>query len=321
MKKVIITLLLVLPFILIYFISFTGQILAKYSYIPVERIALLDENGDELTDKIIRRKKGETYQMRIKVFPEYASNKKYKISNSNSEACPINEIDKTILAKDYGETVVIITSNDKHYVQCMVRFKVAQEELEDIKITLDGNELNDNAQLNVGVGKAKNLGVKIIPNTTVLENRDIVWTSSNTDYVRVNSNGQIIGIKVTTEPIIVTATSVFNANIKRSILINVTEELEKGVWFYGNEVDKLYTIPVGEFDLKTITKIVDLPSDIVVTYKITIGNDPTKLDSSQLNDGIIVFNQVKTAIEVKLTATHEGVTYTDTIRIKTVSAG
>lgn len=316
MKKVIISLLLVLPFLLIYFISFTGQILSRYTYIPVEKIVMLDENGDELTENSVTCKQGETYQMRIKVLPEFASNKKFSIASSNKEACPIDE-NYVITAKELGETTIIITSNDKHNVQYVFRFKVAQEELEDIKIMLDDSELNNDQQINLSVNKTKNLKIKILPSTTALEYRGIKWTSSNSEYVKVNQNGQITAIKETTTPITITAISTHNESIKATILVNVTNELEKGVWFVANglQAGQLYKVPLGDIDLKAITKIVDLPEDISIRYSITIVTDSSGIDASKIDEGIITFKSLNTAIEVKLTAINGTETYYDTIRM------
>ena len=50
MKKAVVSMLLILPFVLIYFISFTGQILAKYTHINVERVVVVDARGNEYND-------------------------------------------------------------------------------------------------------------------------------------------------------------------------------------------------------------------------------------------------------------------------------
>ena len=316
MKKVVITLLLILPFLLIYFISFTGQILSKYTYIPVERIVLLDENGDELKNNTVTCKQGEKYQMRIKVLPEFASNKQISIANTNWDICPIDE-NYVVTAKELGEVAIIITSNDKHNVQYVFRFKVAQEELEDIAITLDGHDLENNQSINLGLNKSKNLGIRIIPSSTALAYREIVWSTSNGEFVKINQNGQITGLKQTSTPITITATSLHNPSIKKSINVNVVSELEKGVWFVasGLQAGRLYSVPLGDFDLKSITKIVDLPADIAITYKITIGKDSAGIDASRLSEGIIKFKAKNTAIEVKLIAINGSDTYYDTIRM------
>lgn len=316
MKKVIISLLLVLPFLLIYFISFTGQILSKYTYIPVEKIVLLDENGDELKDNTITCKQGEKYQMRIKVLPEFATNKKFSIASSNKEACPIDE-DYQIIAQELGESTIIITSNDKHNVQYVLRFKVAQEELEDIDIMLDGTTLVDNQQINLAINKSKNLSIKIIPNTTALNYRGVKWSSSNSEYVKVTQNGTITALKETTTPIVITAISTHNEQIKATLLVSVTLDLEKGIYFVaeGLKAGQVFPVPLGAFDLKTITKIVDLPEHITITYKIIMNEGSSGIDSSKISEGIVSFLKINTAIKVRVTATDGTNTYYDTISL------
>ena len=46
MKKVVISILILLPFVLIVVISFAGRIFGEYDYIEVQGVSFLDENGD-----------------------------------------------------------------------------------------------------------------------------------------------------------------------------------------------------------------------------------------------------------------------------------
>ena len=104
MKKIVVLLLLILPFVLIYSISFTGKILSEYTHIYVERLALLDENSNEYAEgATLKLSKGEEYTLRVKVFPELANNQAFTVSNSDKNVCEINEQTLVLTALDYGE--------------------------------------------------------------------------------------------------------------------------------------------------------------------------------------------------------------------------
>ena len=81
MKKIIVIILLILPFVLIYSISFTGKILSEYTHIYAERIVIENAFGDEYDENsIIKIGKGELFDLNVKVYPELASNKEFTIS-------------------------------------------------------------------------------------------------------------------------------------------------------------------------------------------------------------------------------------------------
>lgn len=312
MKKVIISILLVLPFLLIYFISFTGQILSRYNYLPVERIALLDDNGDELESTTIKVKKDEIFNLRVKVYPELASNKKYSITNSNKSICEVNETDNTVKALEFGEATIIITSNDKHYIQYVMKFIVTQEELEDI-IIFEG--LTPENRLVIPAGRTKTVAVEIVPNTTLPEFRDLEWHSSDESIATVHKhNGTITAIK---EGLVeITVKPVKKPELAKTIYIKVSssEELGKGVWFAGEGVQtgKINNVPINSIiDLKSITKIVDLPELSIddIAYVILTNYSEDELDDSMLNEGKIKILKAGVWIKVRIKAVLNGVDY------------
>ena len=167
MKKTVVTILLVLPFLLIYFISFTGQVLSQYTHIYVERVVVLDEKGDEYNqNEIIKINLSETFDLRIKIYPELASNKKVKITNGNSRVCTVDEENYKVTASstEFGESNIIITSEDRHFVQFSIIIKVAQDEPDDIIF----NNI-ENYQLTIPKGKNFAVDFSVVPETTISE--------------------------------------------------------------------------------------------------------------------------------------------------------
>ena len=98
MKKFIVIALLVMPFVLIYFISFSGRILSKYTHINIENIYVSDTNGNIYNnDSIIQINKGDVKSLQISILPTLASNKSIVYSNSDKSVCKIDEKIKIVI--------------------------------------------------------------------------------------------------------------------------------------------------------------------------------------------------------------------------------
>lgn len=293
MKKIVVTLLLVLPFILIYFISFTGQILSTYKHIFVERVVVLDENGDEYKDgDYIKLALEEVYDLNIKVYPELASDKSYTISNGNKSVCSIDEKTNKVTALSYGISKLIITSKDRHFVQFIINIHVTQDEIQDIELVKDTIEIS--------VGKSEQIEVNIIPDTTLPENRELVFEVTDNTVASVSATGVVKGLKYGTTTVVVS--SRHKPEISKTVSIVVTLELGKGVFFVNENPSKIYEVNTSTFDLRSITVISRLEgvsiSDVWYTLAGT-GSDVSSgdIDTSELSNGIIKFNaERKTAI-------------------------
>lgn len=311
MKKMIITILLVLPFVLIYFISFTGQILSKYTHIYVERIVVVDSKGDEYKEgDYIKINKDEVYDLNIKVFPELASDKRVTISNSDKDVCSVDPQTYEVKGLEYGISKIIITSIDRHYVQYIININVVDEDITAIE--------TDSDEITLTKGKYKTINVTIVPHTTIIENRTLVWSSDDTSIATVE-NGVIKAEGVGSTYI--TVSSAHKPDVFKKIKVNVTSEYEKGIFFNNDNYDKIYVVNNAEFDLKTISIInVDGVTIDDVWYELI--NIPTdgSVDISRLDEGIIKFEQQKEIAIVSINVYYDGVEYSDKIKIWYVQA-
>ncbi len=299
MKKAIVIILMILPFLLIYFISFTGQILSKYTHINVERIAVVNDVGDEYKENdYIKIGLGDEFTLRVKVYPELASNKKVSITNSNKTICSIDESSMKVTGLDYGEATFVITSVDRHFVQYVINIKVAEDKMTDFVLS--------KTEVEIAVGKSEEIGVQVVPSTALSKYRDLIWESEDVTVARVSQNGVVTGVSVGETRIKVRSKTfeIDDEEIVKYINIKVTLDLGKGVWFnIGTTAGKLYKVTNAKFDLKTITIINKLENCTFddIYYTIETGYTSEQIDTSELDDGIIIFKE-NIAIKVSLHA-------------------
>ena len=307
MKKTVVTILLVLPFLLIYFISFTGQILSSYKHIYVERITVLDAEGREYKEgDYIKLGINEEYDLKIKIYPELASDKTVLISNGNKAVCEIDSETHKIKTLDYGVSKLIITSKDRHFIQFIINIRVAQDDIEDI--VLSSNTVD------VTKGRSQKVDVSILPTTALLEFRELIWQSMDTSIAKVSQDGLITGVNFGQTTVRVS--SKHKPELYKDITVNVSLELGTGVFFANEEPEKIFEVNVAEFDLKTIT-IINLNgvTQNDVWYQLGSSINEEDIDALRLSEGIIKFNKQKTPVIIVVNAYANDKDYTDTITI------
>jgi len=319
MKKVIVAILLVLPFLLIYFISFTGQVLSKYTHIAVERISVVNDVGDEYKENdIIKIGLNEEFDLRVKVFPELASNKAVNIANGDASICQFDEKNLKVKGIEYGFSTFVITSVDKPSVRFQIRVQVAHDKLEDFKIYAFGKEIafdenNMSAELiNVTKGKTISFSAEIVPTTTLPIYRTLIWTSNDRTILKTDQNGKIttVGEGETILEIKSQKINDDDLEIIKYIRINVSTEFY-GVGFdVGESTASIKSITSamldadGYFDLTSITKIgADALSNGItqekLEYRINSGS-ASAVNTDNLDSGKIAFLQKNKLIVVQL---------------------
>ena len=307
MKKLIVILLFILPFVLMYFISFTGQIFSTYNHVYVERIAILDDNNNEYSSgDSIKCEPEKEYDLKIKIFPELATDKSVIISNSNKEVCQINSESYKITTLKNGESKVVITSVDRHYVQFVINIVVTQDDIQDF--------LLDSTSVDLTIGKIAKVDVTIIPDTALQENRVLIWESANKSIATVSNDGVIRGVGVGNTTITVYSAS--NPNLVKTIIVNVTLEYGKGIFFVNPNPNQIFESKTSEFDLKSII-VVNL-DDVNINdawFQIGAINEPAAVDISRIGDGVIAFREQGKWINVIVKIYTEEQEYEDDITI------
>ena len=299
MKKIVIILLLVLPFILIYSISFTGKILSEYAHIYVERIVLLDETEKEYEQgSLIKLGKGQEYVLNVKIFPELASNKEFTVSNSNQTVCEIDEETYTVKGLEYGVSQIVLTSKDRP-VSFSFGIKVSDDHIQSISVS--------KTEVRLGVGKSEGVDIEILPITTLQEYRDVTWSSADEGIAKVNANGIIKGVSV--GETFVKVSSSYNPQVFTEIKVIVTQDIVYPVSFNLSE-ETLVTYE-SVLDLSALTKItVEGYSDL--KYKVTAGE--ANADLTQISQGIVTFKAYG-VYKIEVSLVHNGQVYSDKLTV------
>ena len=300
MKKIVIILLLTLPFFLIYSISFTGKILSQYTHINVERIALVNEVGDEYEEGVILKiSKGETIPLDICIYPELASNKDYTVSNSDQAVCSVSETAPEITGLSYGTSRITLTAKDAP-VSFSFHVKVSDDDIQEIQV--------NKTDVTIAVHKHETIETTILPLTTLQENRRLVWESADTNVVTVNANGKITGVNPGTTTI--TVRSAYKSDVFTVINVTVEETTVPPPVFF-NVPDGTHTVRDAALDLNAITafNVEGYPN---LRYEVL--SNSSKADLSRLGEGWITF-QAAGIYKIKVSITYEGQTYEDELTV------
>lgn len=294
MKKIVVILLLILPFVLIYSISFTGKILSEYTHIYVERLALVDEEENELSaGHVITLGRGETYTMNVKVWPELASNQTFTISNSDKTVCEIDEKTNVITALDYGTSDVVLTSKDRP-ISYAFRVRVFDEDIQEIQV--------DKKELVLNEGQKETINTVIIPSTTLPENRNLVYESDDKDVATVNANGEVTA----RSPGVATITirSDHREEVFATVEVIVLEVVIDPVVAF--DINGTYVTAEPTLDLRALT-IINAPE--YTNLKYTVKSGMNNVDQSRISEGVVTF--VKRGVcKIEVSLVYKGETYT-----------
>jgi uncharacterized protein YjdB len=155
-----------------------------------------DDDEDEDDDEIISVEKivisnnsieleiGKSFTLSAEINPQNASDKSLNWSSENSNIASVSSSGKVIAVSEGETNVIVSTSNDKTS-KCLV--KVISKEVEVSSITLNVESLEMN------VGESAKIIATIDP--VEAENKDIQWSSSDNNIVKVDGTGNVLAIK------------------------------------------------------------------------------------------------------------------------------
>lgn len=253
MKKFVIILLLLLPIVLMVTISLVGQMLATITYIKVESVAFVDEMENDISS--IKVGKGVSITLKIKVLPELANNKAVTYKCLDEDVATISESGE-LTGIAYGYTTLLVETIDGGKKDKLT-VNVTNEVVESVDIDLSEKQLY--------LYQSYTLTYAIYPSTAV--DKKVTWTSSNPECIEVDANGVVTAKKITSEPIIITATT-RDGGKTDTCEITVIEQLLA----FEPQISgvSLYTTNELEIDLRTFviydeTKVVFEDINFVIT--------------------------------------------------------
>ena len=304
MKKTVVAILLILPFLLIYFVSFTGQILAEISHIDVERLEVLDKNDNPMKDNaILLLNVNQEMELSIHIYPERASNKEVLITSSNEDVVEVLQ-DNKLKAKAEGEAQITVSSKDQPRIKRLLEVVVVDNNIYDITLDYTALELTKGNEFTVHA--------TLQANGADLESTRLKWTSEDVNVAAIRPSGSACTIVAKGEgETTIRVALENNPDVFQDITVTVTADRLPGIYF--NDNDQLLVVGENQIDLKTLVDIVDLEisaEDLVFTLKSYY-----ELDEELFAQGILKFNETDTDSPIITIDVKYG-NYSDTLRIK-----
>lgn len=289
MKKAVVTILLVLPFILIVMISFASRIVSNFKVIDVESVCFIDDLGDCLDED-------ETYlsiglnaklDLSIRIFPELSTNKRVTYVSNNEEICKVDE-NGIVTGIKYGVTSISVLTRDGNK-KASVYIDVRDDYVSSISVS--------ESELELSIGQIYYLRATIDPVTAL--NKNVVWTSSNEHVASVNANGRVVAISAGNTTI--TVTTIDGGHIATCEVL-VKEEVDFKFVDY-EEGKGIYLIHEGVVNLASLLEYnEDLVNIEEVDYRIKSGSSNATLDGNLLtineNAIVVVEARVKDSVYI-----------------------
>lgn len=239
MKKTILIILAILPIVLLVVIAIAGYIVPLITYIPVEKVEVVDRMNTVYKDDLFFTvEQGKSKETIVNVYPKLATNNAVTYTSQDESVCTVDE-NGVITGVHWGTTTVTVKTQDggKTFVlNVEVTAKVP------FAVTLSEHELE------LKVGQAHTLSCEV--DAPVAVNKAVKYTSSNTSVATIDVNGNV------------------KARGAGTAIITVTTEL-------GERVDTC-TVNVVEgvlpiyFDFSENPNINKNASDIYVTTEKTV---------------------------------------------------
>lgn len=280
MKKTVVTILLILPFVLMFIISFMAKIMSTYQYIYVDKVCFTEDGNACISNPNYYVLLGleEEYDLDIIIYPELASNKNVSFSSLKSDIAEVDETGK-VKALKYGVTAITVETEDGKKTSTII-VKVSDEEVSSIDIYEETIEIKEKEEYK--------LTAIIYPETAL--NKKVRWSSSNPSIATVDINGKIKGISQ--GQAIITATSE-DGEFTDTCIVSVNS--------FNEPFDLLtngITIDADSYDLSQL--IVIYESNIQVEdfiYTIVDGSQYSSLNGSVLSvqSGHLIKVQIEVA--------------------------
>ena len=189
MKKVVISILLVLPLFLIVVISLLGQVYSDFNYVAVEKVELYDEADDLLTrEKLFRLQKGEEKHVFVRILPQLATNKNYTFVSSDENVCVAvsDEDGLSLRGENYGSALLTVTSENGNKT-AVISVSVRDDFVSRVEF--------ESSDVSIGVGEEKTLKVNVYAETAVDKRVVFSVPDEYKDILTVDQSGTVRGIK------------------------------------------------------------------------------------------------------------------------------
>lgn len=268
MKKAVISILLLLPFVLLVIIAIAGRIYGNISYIKVESVELLTHLEQPIVEKTIQIEKNTPYQLKWKILPENATDKGVKFTSSIPEAVTVSEDGiVTGLVAD-NSAIITITTNDGAKTDSIM-FEVTDSHITGIELSAQ--------ELSLRINQTQTIVATVLPITAT--EKGVVWYSSNPEVVSVD-NGVVKALKEG-EATIYAVTMVGSHTASCQVIVKG----EQKVYFKESK----FKIDTASIDLKTLIAYDEDVDISFITFELVSG------PFAVINNHILTFSRAASA--------------------------
>lgn len=308
MKKFSIIILLLMPFFLIYLVSFVGKIYNEFQNISLLGFVItgeddhIFENGETLKMQV-----GTDYYILVECNPDNATNPEYDVKNVDYDGDPSDFVvsyseQSLITANKVGKAKLSFVSLYDTDIKFDLNIDVVDDQLRDFSVA--NADKNNEINLGLKTRDQKYIQIKYEPIGTLEEQRLVSFESQDTSIATVNSDGLVKPVSVGKTK--VTITSLYNPEISKTVIINVTEYPTKAAYFdyYSRLKDTdYYVLNKGNtIDFKEFVTLQSGTTKSQLRFKFA-GEAPSedKADTSRFEkEGILEFKEAGLLVTVKL---------------------
>lgn len=154
---------------------------------PVEKISIINKPTEPIMT-------GDILALKTKIEPSNATDQSVVWSSANSSIVTVDKDGKVTAVGPGSTTVRVQTNSGAKYDTCTI----------DVKRLATGITLN-RSEAKVSRGKKLTLLATVMPEDTT--DKTVTWTSSDKSIATVSSKGVVTGVKVSKDPVIITATT------------------------------------------------------------------------------------------------------------------
>ena len=207
--------------------------------------------------------KGNTYKMKVTVFPLNATNKAVTYTTSNKSVVTVSN--GIVKAVGVGTATVTAKSSNGKTVSCKFTVKNAKAEVSSVTL--------NKSTLSLNVGDTQQLTATINPSNAT--NKSVEWQSTNTNVVTVSSTGKVIAKKVGTATILVVASNGMSATCQVTVKDTLLNEEQKDVETEVNSITLSTTsLKLNEYESTKLTANV-IPSNAINQKIKWVSSDDT----------------------------------------------
>ena len=169
--------------------------------------------GVTLSPATATRTAGSTIKLTPTVLPTNATNKKVSWASSNKALATVDAAGNvTILPTASGTvTITVTTADNNKSATCTITITAAAT----VKVT--GITITPSTNVSVEVDKTTTLTATVTPSTAA--NKNVTWSSLNTDIATVTSSGVVKGVKAGTANIRATAADGSGVTATKSVIV------------------------------------------------------------------------------------------------------